>query len=159
MRCVVDTNVLVDVLEADPVHARPSAKRVSRAVQSRALVVPPFVLCELLAGGRDAGRLAVFFQRARLGLEEHVPLAVYQVAAERYRRYLLARKQQMGVVDCPRCGAPQLPVCSECGHGLAVRKPPMDFLIGAYAVVAGDRCMLTRDQGTYRTYFPELVLV
>lgn len=155
----MDTNVLVDVLEADPVHGYPSARRVGRAVQSRALVVPPFVLCELLAGGRDADVLEEFFLRARLGLEEDVPLPVYQVAAERYRRYLLSRKQAQGRIDCPRCGAGQYPVCSECGNVLSVRKMPMDFLIGAFALVAGDRCMLTRDQGTYRAYFPELRFV
>ncbi len=156
---MVDTNIIVDVLQPDPAHGRASARRLRKALQSYALLVPPFVYCELMAAGRSAGLLADFFVRARLGLERDIPLEVYDVAAQRYQQYLSVRRQGDDVVQCPGCGATQHPTCSKCARSLSSRKMPFDFLIGAFAVVAGDRHTLTRDPGTYQRYFPDLILV
>jgi predicted nucleic acid-binding protein len=158
VRCVVDTNVVVDILDGDAAHGRESALRVKRTLRTSALLVPPFVYCELLSAGRTAERLGDFFRRARLNLQTDVSIEVYQVAAERYRQYLVERRAAPDVVECSSCGTVQRPRCSECGRGLAARRLPFDFLIGAFAVVAGDQRVLTRDQALYRRYFPDLIL-
>jgi predicted nucleic acid-binding protein len=159
MRCVVDTNVLVDILQGDERHGRDSARRLARVLRSAAVVAPPFVYCELMAAGRGAERLTEFFRRSRVVLEPQVPLAVYETAAQRYREYLVARRQGSDEVQCPGCGASQRPVCSNCNQSLSVRKLPFDFLIGAFAIVAGGRRLLTRDAGAYRRFFPDLLLI
>ncbi len=128
------------------------------ALRSCALLVPPFVYCELLAAGRDAARLHEAFLRARIVLEDDVPLRVHEGAAQRHRPYLAARRGG-ATIDCPACRLRQTPTCASCGTALATRRLPFDFLIGAFAAEAADSHLLTRDAGNCRRDFPELILV
>jgi hypothetical protein len=156
---VVDTCVLLDVLEDDAAFGARSAERIRDALNDYALVAPPFVFCELLAGGHSDAAVASLFMRSRIGYDEAVPTAVYKTAAARFRDYLARRRASPDEVVCPGCGSTEHPACSECGRPLAQRKMAMDFLIGAYALRAADGAILTRDSGVFAPYFPDVRLV
>lgn len=159
MRCVVDTNVIVDVMDDDPRFGRPSADRLQNALQGHALVVPPFVVCELLCGGKSQTQVDGFLRGSRIEFIENVPLEAYSLAAERFRLYLARHRRDPGVVECPACGRNNRPTCSECGEALAARRLPMDYLIGAFALCSGDSRILTRDAGVYGRDFRDVRVV
>ena len=125
---LVDTNVLIDVLQDDPQWADWSLAQLRAQSQLHALAINPVIYAEMsLSFSTLEGLDAVV---AELGLELHeLPRPALFLAGKAFVRYrrLGGNKQQV------------LP----------------DFFIGAHAAVQGWP-LLTRDAARFRTYFPRL---
>ena len=125
---LVDTNVLVDVLQNDPQWADWSIAQLRAQDSLRALVINPIIYAEMSLSFSTLEALDEVV--ATLGLEvREVPRPALFLAAKAYAQY---RKR----------GGSKLQVLP-------------DFFIGAHAAVEGWP-LLTRDASRFRTYFPTL---
>lgn len=127
---LVDANVLLDVLTADPQWADWSAERLERAL-AQGLAINPVIYAEVSVGFGDEAEL-----EAALDLPDLERLALPYAAAFRAGRAFVEYRRQGGIR----------------------RSPLPDFFIGAHAEVEG-MTLLTRDAARYRTYFPKLKLI
>jgi predicted nucleic acid-binding protein len=128
-RILVDSNVLLDVLQNDPVHFEASARALAGAIDEGA-AINPVIYAEISVG----------FERIE-DLEEAVP-------ASSLPRHALPLEAAFLAGKC------FLMYRRDRG---TKRSPLPDFFIGAHAAVSGMR-LLTRDEGRYRTYFPGLTI-
>ncbi len=128
---VVDTNVLIDVLDADPEWSSWSSQALFEARRRGPRLTNIVVYAEFAAGFEEDGQIAAEFARFDLTMTEMTaPVALRAALAFRlYRRLGGARTNVLA-----------------------------DFFIGAHASVLGTP-LLTRDARRYRTYFPELRLI
>lgn len=128
---LVDSNVLLDVLEEDPVWYEWSARHLQQAADRSALVINPVVYAEVSIG---FGRIEELETALPPELFERrpIPWEAAFLAGKCFVRY----RQQGG----------------------ARRSPLPDFFIGAHAAVE-ELTLLTRDAARYRTYFPSLHLI
>lgn len=126
---LVDTNVILDVLEDDPRWAAWSADRMSQVVGRMA--INPLIYTEL---GYEAGEIEdVERILVTLGLiYQEMPREALFLASKAYRSYRL--------------------------RGGIKTAPLADFFIGAHAAVLGIP-ILTRDVSRYQTYFPDVELI
>lgn len=155
MITAIDSNILFDVLVQDFEFAATSEQAIDEAVANGAAVISELVFAELAARFSDESSLRDFLQSSRIRLipSDAESLQAAGVAWARYRR-----NRPEGFV-CPDCGTLQQPACSLCGRPIQARQHVLgDFLIGAHARKQAD-CLLTRDRGYFRTYFPDLKLV
>lgn len=128
---LVDSNVLLDVLEEDAVWFDWSSRQLQIAADSGSLIINPVIYAEVSVGFNrieelEAALPADFFQRVPL------PWEAAFLAAKCFLRY---RKL-----------------------GGTKSSPLPDFFIGAHAAVSG-LTLLTRDAARYRTYFPTITLI
>jgi predicted nucleic acid-binding protein len=128
---LVDSNVLLDLLENDPHWYAWSAEQLQKAADSAVLIINPIIYAEISVGFARIEELEAMvapdiFQRRPL------PWEAAFLAGKCFLRY----RQQGGVR----------------------RSPLPDFFIGAHAAVEG-LTLLTRDATRYRTYFPSLSLI
>jgi predicted nucleic acid-binding protein len=128
---LVDSNVLLDLLEHDPNWYTWSAEQLQQAADSAALIINPVIYAEISVGFARIEELEAvvtpdIFQRRPL------PWQAAFLAGKCFLRY----RQKGGVR----------------------RSPLPDFFIGAHAAVEG-LTLLTRDATRYRTYFPTLSLI
>ena len=128
---VVDTNVLVDVLSADPRWMPWSLSQLAKARSSDALGINLIVYAELCTHEPTATLIDEFLADSKIAL---LPLTTN--VARRAAAAFLAYRRRKGV----KTGV--LP----------------DFFIGAHALVDG-HTLLTRDAARYRTYFKGLALI
>lgn len=128
---LVDTNVFLDVLTADPVWSAWSADALAGALDTGPVVLSPVVYAELSAR----------FDR-REELDALLPPEVFRREALPWEGAYLAGRAHR---DYRLRG------------GSRVQTLP-DFLIGAHAAVCGHR-LLTRDARRYRTAFPRLQVI
>ena len=129
-RVLVDSNVLLDVMTADPVWSAWASTALQEAADDSVLVINPVVYGEVSVRYTTAEELD-----AALGdllLREPLPFQAAFLAGKAYVAY----RRRGGTRSAP------LP----------------DFWIGAHAAVAQYR-LLTRDPARYRTYFPSLQLI
>ena len=129
---LVDTNVILDVTQADPQWLDWSVAQVSR-FPSR-LIVNPLIYTELCyqAGNTDEVDAII----VTLGLQYlELPKEALFLASQAYQAYQAYRRRG-GIKTCP------LP----------------DFFIGAHAQALGIP-ILTRDEARYRTNFPNVELI
>jgi hypothetical protein len=125
---MVDSNVLLDVLTADPAWARWSSQALADALDQGPVVVNPIVYAEVSVG----------FDRIE-DLDDALPAAAFVREPLPYPAGFLAGKAFLAY---RRSGG--------------TRPTPLpDFYIGAHAALAGYR-LLTRDARRYRTYYPRL---
>lgn len=128
---LVDTNVLVDVLQDDPQWAEWSIGQLRAQAKIHELVINPVVYAELSLSFSTFESLDRVVATMELALRE-IPGPALFLAGKAYLQYR-RRGGSKGQV---------LP----------------DFFIGAHAAVEGWP-LLTRDASRFRTYFPSLEVV
>jgi len=128
---LVDSNVLLDVLEEDVNWYEWSSTQLQTAADRSALVINPIIYAEVSVG----------FERIE-ELEGALPLDFFQRRAIPWEAAFLAGKCFMRYRKL----------------GGTKHSPLPDFFIGAHAAVSG-LTLLTRDAARYRTYFPSLKLI
>ena len=127
----VDTNVLVDVLGDDAVHADWSQRQLDRALIESALGINPVVYAEIAPAYPTQEALDAVLAIMKISIEPMTRRALF-LAGKAHRAY--RRRGGKGSRTLP------------------------DFLIGAHAFDKGYN-IITRDQARYRTYFPELQVI
>lgn len=125
---LVDTNVLVDVLQNDPQWADWSIGQLRAQAQIHELVINPVVYAEMSLSFTTLEALDAVVAKMELTLHE-IPRPALFLAGKAFAQY---RRR---------------------GGGKAQVLP--DFFIGAHAAVQGWP-LLTRDASRFRTYFPSL---
>ena len=128
---LVDTNVLLDVLQDDPVWADRSLRQLQAQSQLHRLAINPIIYAELSLGFSAIEALDEVLEGMALPLVE-IPRPALFLAGKAFAQYR-------------RGGGTRASVLS-------------DFFIGAHAAVA-DLPILTRDTARYRSYFPTVRLV
>ncbi|MDA8202484.1 MAG: type II toxin-antitoxin system VapC family toxin [Chloroflexi bacterium] len=128
---IVDSNVLLDVVTADPTWGAWSSRSLERAADESILVINALIYAEVSIGFASIEALEEALP-PDLYRREHLPYEAAFLAGKAFLRYREA--------------------------GGARRSPLPDFYVGAHAAVAGYR-LLTRDRARYRTYFPTLELI
>jgi hypothetical protein len=128
---LVDTNVLVDVLEDDPQWAGWSIAQLRAQSQVNPLAINPIIYAELSLTFSTVEALDKTIDSMELTVAE-IPRAALFLAGKAFVRYR-------------RNGGAK-------GNILA------DFFVGAHAAVAGWP-LLTRDPRWYQSYFPSVELI
>ena len=128
---LVDTNVLIDVLQDDPAWADWSISQLRAQSQLHKLIINPVIYAELSMSFTTIEGLDKALDQMQLATAE-IPRPALFLAGKAFLVYKRG------------CGA-KSNVLS-------------DFFIGAHAVVAR-MPLLTRDAARYRTYFPSIRLV
>jgi len=128
---LVDANVLLDIVTADPKWGAWSASKLQELGDEAPLVINPLIYAEVSAG----------FERIE-DLEHALPREFFARIALPYEAAFLAGKCFLRYRR----------------RGGTRRSPLPDFYIGAHAAVAGYR-LLTRDGRRYREYFPTLDII
>lgn len=131
MTVLVDSNVLIDVVNDDPVWGTWSLQNLERIAADDQLVVNPIIYAEVSAG----------FARAE-DVERIFPAANFRREQLPYEAAFLAGKAHVAYRR----------------RGGWSRSPLPDLYVGAHAAVCGHR-LLTRDARIYRTYFPRLDII
>lgn len=127
---LVDSNVLIDILDGDPVWARHSARALAECAARGPIVINDVVYGELSAGFLDQSRLDAELAQMQLRLAPISKDALFR-AGQAFRRYRASGGSRPNVLA--------------------------DFFLGAQASV--ERWpILTRDAARYRTYFPDVVI-
>jgi predicted nucleic acid-binding protein len=128
---LVDTNVILDVIEDDPQWAQWSQQQLDRAALNDTLCINAVIYAELSIAYATIEQLEAMLTQARFELAA-IPREALFLAGKAFMRYRQSRGAKSGVLP--------------------------DFFIGAHAAVAGVP-LLTRDVGRYKTYFPKLTLI
>jgi len=129
---LVDANVLMDVLTADPVWLDWSMQQLATARTTEPVIVNPIVCAEIAPYfGYDWRKMDRWLRPGSFS-REALPFEASVIAAAAYKKY----RERGGTRTSP------LP----------------DFYIGAHAQVCG-HALLTRDVPRYRTYFPDVTLI
>ena len=128
---LVDTCILLDIVQPDPSWENWSLAQLELAADRGPLLVNPIIYAEFAAGygSVESAELAL----ADFGVElEEIPREALFLAGKAYRQYRERRGTRTGVLA--------------------------DFFIGAHAAVR-DIPVLTRDTTRIRTYFPTVTLI
>ena len=128
---LVDTNVILDVIEEDPAWADWSQAQLDRAALQGALLINPVIYAELSIAFHRIEELEVMVSEAGL-IVESIPREALFLAGKAFLQYRRQKGTKRGVLP--------------------------DFFIGAHASVLGIP-LLTRDAGKYPRYFPQLSLI
>jgi predicted nucleic acid-binding protein len=129
---LVDANVLLDILTADPQWLEWSSSELRSAKAVGEILVNP-IICAEIAPAFEFEWSRIDAWLAQAGIEKvPLPFEASVVAAAAHRAYR--------------------------NRGGSREKPLPDFFIGAHAEVAGCK-LLTRDAARYWTYFPSVPLI
>jgi predicted nucleic acid-binding protein len=128
---LVDTNVLLDVVENDPTWADWSQQQLEAASLREQLCINPVIYAELSMAFNRIEEVEQVVHEGQL-LVEPLPREALFLAGKVFLQYRKRGGAKTGVLP--------------------------DFFIGAHAAIAGMN-ILTRDAGRYRTYFPRTVLI
>lgn len=128
---LVDSNVLLDVLEDDPTWASWSSDRLAECAERSPLVINPIIFAEVSVGFKRIEELVSALPEEFFDYRP-LPREAAFLAGKSFLSYRRA--------------------------GGSRRSPLPDFFIGAHAAVEG-LTLLTRDASRYRTYFPTVRLI
>ncbi len=128
---LVDTNVILDVIEDDPTWAHWSQAQLDSAALKDDLIINAVIYAELALAFRRIEELEAMLGTAGIRVEP-IPREALFLAGKAFLHYRRKGGSKTGV------------------------RP--DFFIGAHAAVA-DLALLTRDTARYQTYFPRLKLI
>lgn len=131
MATLVDSNVLIDVIEKTPGWSDWSATALEAAGSAGSMVINQVIYAEVSVRYADTDEL-----------DRDLPIDLFQREQIPWPAAFLAGK---AFVEYRRRGGRR-------------RSPLPDFLIGAHAAVTGLH-LLTRDPLRYRTYFPTVELI
>jgi predicted nucleic acid-binding protein len=131
MPTLIDTNVLIDLLDVGSEWEDWSAGQLAKARGRGVIVINPIIYAEMAAGFDLETDLDAALPSA-LFLREELPWRAAFLAGRAFHSY----KRFAG----------------------AKRSPLPDFYIGAHALVRG-HTLLTRDRARYATYFPTLRII
>lgn len=132
MITAVDTNILVDILEPDPIHGPGSMETLKRCLREGVIVACDVVWAEVAA---------VYHQQAEevIGDLKRIGISFSPMSEE-------------AALEAARCWQ----AFRKKGGGRD--RIVADFLIGGHARIQCDR-LLTRDRGFYRGYFKTLPII
>ncbi|MHB8528663.1 MAG: type II toxin-antitoxin system VapC family toxin [Caulobacteraceae bacterium] len=128
---LVDTNVLLDIVTADPVWGDWSTWALDAAAMAGPVWINDVVYAEASVRFASIEGLDAVLIEAEIGLAA-MPRAALFLAGKAFLNHRLAGRAPTGVLP--------------------------DFFLGAHAAVARWR-LLTRDAGRYRSYFPTIDLI
>jgi predicted nucleic acid-binding protein len=128
---LVDTNVILDLVENDPVWADWSQQQLEIASLQDSVCINAVIYAELSIAFETIEELEAVLMRGQFSMEA-IPREALFLAGKVFLQY---RKRK----------------------GIKQNLLP-DFFIGAHAAVQGLK-LLTRDQGRYATYFPTVQLI
>lgn len=128
---LVDSNVILDVISADPMWAGWSSTALASVGDDATLVINALVYAEVSVRFDTIDQIEAAVPRAMFRRDE-IPYEAAFLAGKAFLKY----RQRGG----PR------------------RSPLPDFFVGAHAAVMGYR-LLTRDSRRYRSYFPTVDLI
>lgn len=128
---LVDTNVILDVVEDDPNWAAWSQSQLEMAAARATLVINPIVYAELSIAFQRIEELESMLAMGAFRIKE-LPREALFLAGKAFLRYRRQGGAKNGVLP--------------------------DFFIGAHAAVLGIP-LLTRDVRRYATYFPRVPLI
>lgn len=131
MTTIADSDVIIAILQGDPMWGDWSERKVAELSAAQPLVVNQVVIAELAPGYGDRRALEAALSPVVFRREE-LP---WEAAFEAGQAFAAYRRS-----------------------GGNKRSPLPDFYIGAHASVRGYR-LLTRDAGRYRAYFPALEII
>lgn len=129
--CLVDSNVLLDILTEDRTWFEWSSGALARSAEQGPLAINPLIYAEVSIG----------FDRIE-DLDEALDSSIFQRRPLPWEAAFLAGKSFLRYRRRGSTRSSTLP----------------DFYIGAHALVEG-LTLVTRDAARYRTYFPRLALV
>ena len=135
MTTLVDTNVLIDLVQDDATWGQWSEEQLFAALQKGNLYINAVGYAELVPAFDDMPALDAFLKQAKITIKPISRPAAY-LAGEAFLRY----RKSNG---------------TKTGENLGVRA---DFFIGAQAQAEG-WTILTRDAARYKTYFSGVKLV
>ena len=134
MSCVVDTCILIDILENDPDFGRVSALCLRQYVSS-GLVICPVSMIELSpAFGGDFKRQKEFLKLCGVSYYEDFDAADVSRAHQAWNHYIEKKRLQ------------KIP-----------KRPVADLMIGAFSTRFDG--LITRNQKDFKPWFPELKLI
>ncbi len=128
---LVDTNVLIDVLQDDPTWADWSVAQLRAQAKVHALSINPVIYAELSLNFSHVEMLDKTLEKMRLSMSE-LPRPALFLAGKAFAQYRHRGAKGNNVLA--------------------------DFFIGAHAAVAGCS-LLTRDSKRYQSYFPTVKLI
>jgi len=128
---LVDTNILLDVAENDPVWADLSQQQLELMALTETLGINPVIYAEFSIGYARIEEVEAVLDAVALRVAP-MPREALFLAGKAFLQYRQRGGLRTGVLP--------------------------DFLIGAHAAVEGWQ-LLTRDAGRYRSYFPALKLI
>jgi predicted nucleic acid-binding protein len=128
---LIDTNVLIDLVQDDPTWATWSQTQLFEAQKQGALCINAVAYAELVPAFDDMLALDRFLELAEITVK-HVSRPAAYAAGTAFLHYRRRKGTKTGVLA--------------------------DFFIGAQAQAEGWP-LLTRDAARYRTYFPQVKLI
>ncbi len=128
---LVDSNVLIDLLQDDPRWAAWSEQQLFKAFQAGPLVINPIGYAELAPTHDSRSDLDAFLLKSKISMHPLSQETAY-LAGQAFLKYRRRRGTKTGVLP--------------------------DFFIGAQAQTEG-WTLLTRDAARYKAYFPSVKLI
>ncbi|MDP2811379.1 MAG: type II toxin-antitoxin system VapC family toxin [Rhodocyclaceae bacterium] len=128
---LVDTNILLDIAEDDPLWGDRSLRHLESAAKRDEVAINPVIYAEFSVGYERIEEVEAVLRAISLQVLP-LPREALFLAGKAFRNYRQRGGTKVGVLP--------------------------DFFIGAHAAVS-NMPLLTRDASRYRSYFPALTLI